>query len=85
MRSHLAGNGGFLPILHLLNLYLDSPLRRAPLQGDSAQISPQGDPIAAGLEGPLRRPGEKNLDSAEFGLLKKAGSSAKGEGANPAI
>ena len=24
MRAHLAGNGGFLPILHVRNLYLDS-------------------------------------------------------------
>ncbi len=70
MRAYLAGNGGFLPILHLLNLYLDSPLRRAPLQGDSAQISPQGDPIAAGLEGPLRRPGAK-IEMCQLGGYKK--------------
>ena len=28
----------------------------AAVRGRSAQISPQGDPIAAGVEGPLRRP-----------------------------
>ncbi len=31
----------------------------AVVPGRSAQISPQGDPIAAGAEGLLRRPGEE--------------------------
>ncbi len=85
MRAYLAGNGGFLPILHLLNLYLDSPLRRAPLQGDSAQISPQGDPIAAGVEGPLRRPSQKFHIRRISVLLKKVRVQRGRRRANAAI
>ncbi len=48
--------------------------------GDSAQISPQGDPIAAGVEAPLRRPGEKFRFGGFRSFLKRPGPARKEKG-----
>ncbi len=56
----------------------------AAVPGRSGQISPQGDPIAAGVEGPLRRPRAK-IQIPGLLVLKRAGSSAEDGRANPAI
>ncbi len=83
MRRIVAINGGFLPFRRRNNqylvyvagggLHLENGYR-------SAQISPQGDPIAAGVEGPLRGPGEKFRFGGCRSSLKRVGSSAEGEG-----
>ncbi len=57
----------------------------AAVPGRSAQISPQGDPIAAGVEGPLRRPGGKFRFGGCRPFLKRSGSSAEDGRANPAV
>jgi hypothetical protein len=52
----------------------------AAVPGRSAQISPQGDPIAAGVEGPLRGPGEKFRFGGFRSFLKRPGPARKEKG-----
>ncbi len=80
MRDILAGNGGFLPILHLLNLHLGRPDggRNRPATG--ARFAPPGPdlhgkgPIDGGAKGPLRRPCEKieNLSWVRINAILKS-------------
>ncbi len=50
----------------------------AAVPGRSAQISPQGDPISAGVEGPLRRPRAK-IQIPGLRVLKRADAEGKGQ------